>query len=1170
MAKAIFGTSVLFASTFLPLTAHAQDRLYGTTTDGGQGAGTLFSSNTDGSDFRVEYAFPDLGSRPADRPVQASNHLFYSVTTLGGNDDLGTIVRTSAAGDPTLLHAFAPAEGQAATGLTEGGDGALYGMTKTAFYRITFDGSFSVQRTFTPEEGLTPHGSLIVGDDGYFYGSASEGGAYGLGTLFRLRPDGSGFEKLHDMTADQGGRPVGSLFALDGYLYGAARGTGVNGSAASDGSVFRLKFDGTAFEVLHTLEAQLEQLPIGGLVQAANGYLYGVLDETSTFDHEYIIYKLLPDGTAYTTLASPSSIDNYSADVGQSIMKSLTPGPDGLLYGFIENLDAYDQGGEIAFFRLESNDTFTVLSNDAYPVFAPVGSLARGNDGYLYGLSDTYLYAGPVRVPGALFRISTSVAPPEEVHLLGAHNGANGDALTLTLVGEYLYGACREGGRAQGGTLFRFHLPTRTFEKLHEFTGASTHPGGKLAIVDDQLYGIVARGPARDLSSFGHAISLYHVDLDGSNFVEIQDVFELNDLTESTQVPWTGLIFGSDGSFYIPNGGLLDPVYGYPSSIVKASLAGSSAEEIATFSYDRETYVDSGELTAPEGFEPHELLEGSDGFLYALMNLGGENYDPEAFQQRNGTIVKVAKDGSLKQVLHSFNTTDGDGPVGGLIEGPGNTLYGMTRGGGTNHLGTVFSIKTDGSGFQKLYDFSATSGGAPVGSLSLGSDGYLYGMAREEGSYDYGTLFRLMTDGSGFQKLHDFTLAEGILPQGALVLTGDDATPDVTLAFEAECAEAGAHWLTSNSTMASNGAYAYGNASHFSPTNQPQDRLRFTVNTSTADAYTLTARVRAIGSGRNSFWVRLNDGAWQRWDLPVGNDYQWVELPFSGTTLASGLNTLDLEFREAYTQFDKLVVTNAAAPAGLGPEATNCNTPAPVAFSVYYEAECAEVGDSWVTSSSTLAAHDAYVYGPASHYAATGQAADRVRFRFDAPQADDYTLSARVRAIGSGRNSFWVRLNDGAWQRWDLPVGNDYQWVELPFSGSPLSKGSHTLDVEFRESYTQLDQIFITNTNEVPLGKGTSPSTCAPPSTRLSPDQRVAVGVYPNPTRGRFTLSAAEMDLSQAQIQVTTLEGRLLPQVPVKNQGAACEIDLSGQPSGVYLIKTITPDQTLTQKVVKY
>ena len=137
-----------------------------------------------------------------------------------------------------------------------------------------------------------------------------------------------------------------------------------------------------------------------------------------------------------------------------------------------------------------------------------------------------------------------------------------------------------------------------------------------------------------------------------------------------------------------------------------------------------------------------------------------------------------------------YTNSDGAGSYAGLItNSSGNTLYGTARVGGSSGHGTVFAVHTDGTGFTTLHSFAATSG-----PNNTNSDGYnplaglilsgntLYGTASQGGSAGNGTVFALKTDGSGFINLHSFmafagcypcTNTDGANPRAVLVLSGN-------------------------------------------------------------------------------------------------------------------------------------------------------------------------------------------------------------------------------------------------------------------------------------------------------------------------------------------------------------------------------------------------------------
>ena len=170
--------------------------------------------------------------------------------------------------------------------------------------------------------------------------------------------------------------------------------------------------------------------------------------------------------------------------------------------------------------------------------------------------------------------------------------------------------------------------------------------------------------------------------------------------------------------------------------------------------------------TNSDGAYPAELLL-SGNTLYGTAGGGSAG---------NGTIFALKTDGTGFRILHTFTATTSDGahPFGLLLSG--NTLYGAA-GGGTSGNGMVFALNTDGTGFTNLYSFTASDGGG--GPIWLISSNTLYGTGGG-GSLNSGTVFALNTDGTGFTNLYTFTPApaprytnsDGVGP-GGLCLSGN-------------------------------------------------------------------------------------------------------------------------------------------------------------------------------------------------------------------------------------------------------------------------------------------------------------------------------------------------------------------------------------------------------------
>jgi uncharacterized repeat protein (TIGR03803 family) len=153
-------------------------------------------------------------------------------------------------------------------------------------------------------------------------------------------------------------------------------------------------------------------------------------------------------------------------------------------------------------------------------------------------------------------------------------------------------------------------------------------------------------------------------------------------------------------------------------------------------------------------------------------------------------VFGMNPDGSAYTNLHSFGGTLSSGDADGLqplasLTTLGTDLFGSCSGGGAAGNGTVFRLKTDGSGFTNLHVFSALVSGTNgdgamprAGGLTVNGTN-LFGTTRLGGAAGNGVLYRMNLDGSGFTNLRSFTAAtnsisaDGIYPFGPLFSSGN-------------------------------------------------------------------------------------------------------------------------------------------------------------------------------------------------------------------------------------------------------------------------------------------------------------------------------------------------------------------------------------------------------------
>jgi uncharacterized repeat protein (TIGR03803 family) len=213
----------------------------------------------------------------------------------------------------------------------------------------------------------------------------------------------------------------------------------------------------------------------------------------------------------------------------------------------------------------------------------------------------------------------------------------------------------------------------------------------------------------------------------------------LHQFTNSTDgsTPFSRLVQGTDGFLYGTTyyGGTADA-----GTIFKLNTNGAGYSVLYSFT------------NHPDGANPRGgLIQGKDGGFYGTTYGGGGS--------NLGTVFRINGDGSGYSVLYSFRGfPDAETPFAALIQGLDGALYGTTFAGGTNVIGTVFTLRTNGSSYAILHHFGQPHDGFSYeAELLQGSDGALYGTTVSGGSNGFGTVFKLNTDGSGYTTLHHFT-----------------------------------------------------------------------------------------------------------------------------------------------------------------------------------------------------------------------------------------------------------------------------------------------------------------------------------------------------------------------------------------------------------------------------
>jgi uncharacterized repeat protein (TIGR03803 family) len=359
----------------------------------------------------------------------------------------------------------------------------------------------------------------------------------------------------------------------------------------------------------------------------------------------------------------------------------------------------------------------------------PKGSLTYVN-GLLFGRTTTTITPTPTPAAtptpigsyGVIFHFDpNNVASSYSIdHVFAGHDADDGDNPrhdAMTPFNGQLYGTTLEGGTNNTGIIFSIGQDGTGYQELFSL---AKHTGDKshscFVVNDNILYGMTESGGDSDQGV----------------------IFSFNPATSSFQnfysFPCTPPL-GAE-----PHGRLtLDP---NGTTLYGMTREGGSEGYGVVFSID----TSGNHYTVLHDFvgghddgatSDHGYVVQSGHHLYGMTTNGGHHND--------GVMFKLNIDDQSFQLLHRFGEThhDGKNPYGSLLL-VGDLLYGTTANGGDNDMGTVFVIRTDGHGYQRLYSFGgqAGDGAKPIDNVVL-VNGALYGMTTEGGTHGQGAIFQV-------------------------------------------------------------------------------------------------------------------------------------------------------------------------------------------------------------------------------------------------------------------------------------------------------------------------------------------------------------------------------------------------------------------------------------------
>lgn len=355
-------------------------------------------------------------------------------------------------------------------------DGSFYGTCASggvqnygALFRVTPESEVSVVINLTGDDGAAkgayPHAGLVDDGSGVLWGTTSQGGTSGLGTVFKFDPATSTFTTVINFAGTNGSYPEAALVSDGaGLLWGTTR----TGGTGDFGTVFTVNVATGALttiaEFTGTAGAKPGSQPKAALVRDGSGVWWGTTSAGGTGELGTIFSIDPANSNAFTSELTFTGTNG--AALGSAPVAPLIIDANGKLWGTTSTGGTSDKGSVFRF--NPTNHMLTTLvnftgANGSYPKAA-----LRLDGALMWGTT----FAGGTADLGTVFHIATA---DDAFTLTSSFTGTTGTvrgaypvaALVPGIAGE-LWGVASKGGLDDRGTIFKVLTATGSVQLVAE------------------------------------------------------------------------------------------------------------------------------------------------------------------------------------------------------------------------------------------------------------------------------------------------------------------------------------------------------------------------------------------------------------------------------------------------------------------------------------------------------------------------------------------------------------------------------------------------------------------------------------------------------------------------------------------------------------------------------
>jgi uncharacterized repeat protein (TIGR03803 family) len=562
--------------------------------------------------------------------------------------------------------------------------------------------------------GSAPISELLKTPDGRIFGTTKNGGVYNKGTLFEYSTSSKTFTKRLDFDGNNGSGNCWLTYVSGNKIYGVCN--SVSG-IYEDGMIFEYDISTNKgnSKIFFTLSLGMGK-PLGGLIEASNGKLYGTA--LANTDGIGVIYEY------NIRLKQLSVVANMTAFAGKEPTGKLVEASNGKIYGTAKKSGTSGGGCIVEFDLASKNIMLKHLFSNTSEGLTPNGNLIEALNGKLYGITET---GGGVNNRGVIFEFDVNAGVYTKK--------ANLDFLTTSATGYLVKASNAKLYGMAGNILFSYDLITSSASLV----SYSVYSGSSSFIETNSQSIITAVENGGDYN-LGGIIEYEYVT--GNFFSRYR--FGVSE----GQHPFGSLLKASNGKLYgmttrggIYNGGVIfefDPV---------------------TNSYAKlhDFFRNLFDGNWPVG----NLIEASNGKLYGMV--------PGPYSNDGGTLFEYNLYTRTFSEKYSFSGLYGSKPLGSLLEISDGVFYGLTNYGGINGAGVIFEYNVNANQYTVKANLSGNTA-RPKGSLIKAKNGKLYGLAAGYGTFtSWGSIFEYDMFSNLLTTKVSFNRANGMEPNGSLL-----------------------------------------------------------------------------------------------------------------------------------------------------------------------------------------------------------------------------------------------------------------------------------------------------------------------------------------------------------------------------------------------------------------